>query len=244
WASDPTRLKYSQAGVDPEQVMSTIPYEKGYAFLVRLERLVGRPAFDAFTRRYIAAHRFQTITTEAFITLMRRELPQIFDRVDVHAWLYEPGFPDDAPAFESALVDDVSARLFDYQEGRLPQRRTVAGWNTAQIYLFLQYLPRVIPLEDCRAIESAFALDRTRVPYFLSHFLEIAVRSGLREALPRAENLVATVGRLLITRPVFQAIAETDWSRPHARPLLERIRGRLHPITVAELERVAANAGA
>ncbi len=95
--------------------------------------------------------------------------------------LYAPGFPADAPPFESPLIDEVSNRLFDYQEGRLPRRADVAGWKTAQTYLFLQCLPRVIPVDDCRALESAFALDRTRVPQFLSQFFEIAIRSGYRQ---------------------------------------------------------------
>jgi len=243
WDADPTRLKFSQAGIDPESVVSYVAYEKGYSFLVRLERIVGRQAFDAFTRKYIAEHRFQTITTEAFIDILRRDLPQIFGQVDVQNWLYAPGFPADAPPFESPLIDEVSNRLFDYQEGRLPRREDVAGWKTAQTYLFLQYLPRVIPVDDCRALESAFALDRTRVPQFLSQFLEIAIRSGYRQALPRAEDLITTVGRMFIIVPVFQAMAQTEWSRPLARPLLEKVRPRHHPITVLAMEQMLTQAG-
>lgn len=243
WESDPTRLKFSQQGIDPESVVSHIPYEKGYSFLVRLERVVGRPAFDAFTRRYIDEHRFQTITTEAFVELLRRDLPRVFDEVDVETWLYAPGFPADAPPFESPLIDEVSNRLFDYQEGRLPRRDQVAGWDTAQTYLFLQHLPRVVPAEHCAALEEAFALDRTRVTPFLSHFLEIAVRSGYRPALPRAEDLITRVGRMFIIVPVFLAMAETEWTRHLARPLLQRIRTRHHPITVARLEEILRKEG-
>jgi len=243
WQSDPTRLKFPQQGIDPESVVSYVPYEKGYSFLVRLERVVGRPAFDAFTRRYIDEHRFQTITTEAFVELLRRDLPRVFDEVDVENWLYAPGFPADAPPFESPLIDEVSNRLFDYQEGRLPRRGQVAGWATAQTYLFLQHLPRVIPVEHCAALEQAFSLDRTRVPQFLSHFLEIAVRSGYQPALPRAEDLITSVGRMFIIVPVFLAMAETEWTRHRARPLLERIRARHHPITVARLEEILRKEG-
>ena len=202
-----------------------------------------RFTFEAFTRKYIAEHRFQTITTEAFIGLLRRDLPQVFGQVDVQAWLFDPGFPADAPPFESSLIDDVSNRLFDYQEGRLPRREDVAAWATAQTYLFLQYLPRALPVDDCRALESALALDRTRVPQFQSQFLEIAVRSGYRRCLPRAEALISTVGRMFIIVPVFQAMAQTEWSRPLARPLLEKVRLRHHPITVLAMEKVLLQQG-
>jgi aminopeptidase N len=243
WDADPTRLKFSQAGIDPESVVSYIAYEKGYSFLVRLERIVGRAAFDAFTRRYIAEHRFRTITTEEFIELLRRDLPQVFSQVDIQTWLYGPGLPPDAPLFESPLIDEVSNRLFDYQEGRLPRREDVATWSTSQTYLFLQHLPRIIPVDHCRALESALALDKSRVPQFLTQFLEIAICSEYRQALPRAEALIAAVGRMFIILPVFQAMVQTEWSRPLARPLLDKVRSRHHPITVLAMEQMLTQAG-
>jgi leukotriene-A4 hydrolase len=241
--ADPTRLKFSQRGIDPESVVSYIPYEKGYAFLVRLERVVGRKAFDAFTLAYIRRHRFGSITTETFLEELKRELPEAARRVDLDAWIYQPGLPADIPDFESPLIDAVSQRLFDFQEGRLPRRAGVASWTTAQTYLFLQFLPRVLPTAHCRALEEAFDLTRTRIPHFLSHFYEIAIRSGYREVLPRAEGLVAGVGRIFIIHPVFLAMVETEWTRARARPLFERIRDRHHPITVLAMEQVLEQHG-
>lgn len=37
-----TKLKTSQAGVDPDDVYSVVPYEKGFQFLQRIERQVGK----------------------------------------------------------------------------------------------------------------------------------------------------------------------------------------------------------
>jgi leukotriene-A4 hydrolase len=243
WDSDPTRLKFSQTGIDPESVISHVAYEKGYAFLVRLERTAGRPAFDAFTRKYIAQHRFESMTTEAFVEFLRKELPKAAAQVDLQTWLYGPGYPADAPPFESPLVDAVSARLFDLQEGHPPTRRDLASWNASQVYLFLQYLPRRMSLADCRAVEAALDLNPSRPAVFLSQFYEIAVRSGDRDVLAPAEALIAKVGRLLILLPIFRAIAQTDWSRSEARPLFERIRPRHHPISVRAMEQVLEKEG-
>jgi aminopeptidase N len=241
--SDPTRLKFSQAGIDPESVVSYVPYEKGYSFLVRLERLAGRPAFDRFVHEYIGDHRFQSITTEDFIEYLRRKLPQAARAIDLQAWLYEPGFPDDAPPFPSRMGDDVSERLFDYQEGRLPRRDDVAGWTTAQIYLFLQFLPRQLPVEDCRALDPIFDMPKNRIAVHHSQFYEISIRSGYREILPRVEALLSAVGRVFVVAPVFQALAETSWSRPMVRSLFERHRARHHPITVATVDQILQRAG-
>lgn len=242
WTSDATRLKFSQAGVDPEAVISHIAYEKGYALLVRLERAIGRPAFDRFTQKYIADHRFQSITTEAFLDLVRRDLPDAARQVDLLAWLYEPGLPPDAPSFATPLMESISNVLFDLQEGRPPRRAEVVGWNTTQIYLFLQFLPRRLPVETCRAIERAFALDTTPIDLFRSQFYEIAILSGYRDVLQPAEDLIGRVGRLLIVLPVFHAMIEAEWSRLRARPLLTRVRTRHHPITVRAMENLLSRA--
>lgn len=37
-----TKLKTHQAGVDPDDVYSVVPYEKGFQFLWRIERQVGK----------------------------------------------------------------------------------------------------------------------------------------------------------------------------------------------------------
>jgi len=243
WQADPTRLKFPQAGIDPETVVSYIPYEKGYSFLVRLERAVGRPAFDRFVRGYIDDHRFQSITTEAFLDYLKAKLPKAARSVNLRLWVYEPGFPDDAPEFPSRLSDAVSDRLFDYQEGRFPSPADIAGWTTSQIYLFLQLLPRPMRAADVGALDALFDMPHNRIAVHQSQFFDIAIRSGYRQILPRVEALVGTVGRYFIVIPVFQALIETFWSRPMARALFEHYRERHHPITVSRIENLLKQAG-
>lgn len=242
--ADPTCLKFSQKGIDPETVVSYVPYEKGYSFLVRLERVVGRPAFERFVRGYIKDFRFQSLTTEAFIDYLRRKLPKAAQAVDLYTWLYRPGFPPDAPPFPSRLADAVSNTLFDYQEKRLlPTAETARRWTTAQTYFFLQMLPRPIPAEDCRALDGILDMPHSRIAVNLANFYEICIRSGCQEILGRVEALLSTVGRMFVIIPVFQALATTPWSRDLARPLFERHRQRHHPITASAMEGILTREG-
>ena len=48
---------------------------------------------------------------------------------------------------------------------------------------------------------------------------------------------------MFIIVPVFQAMAQTEWSRPLARPLLEKVRPRHHPITVLAMEQMLTQLG-
>ena len=70
-----TRLRTDLLGVDPDEAYSTVPYEKGYLLLRKLEETAGRAAWDEFLRAYLAAFRFQSITTQDFLDFLEQRLP-------------------------------------------------------------------------------------------------------------------------------------------------------------------------
>jgi len=88
--SDKTCLKYSQRGIDPDEVFSVIPYIKGSSFVLKLERSVGREVFDAFIKKYIATFSFQSLTTEGFISFLEQELPEAIKNVRVTLRALQP----------------------------------------------------------------------------------------------------------------------------------------------------------
>lgn len=241
--SDPTRLKFSQKGIDPDAVYSLIPYIKGHDFLVLLEQSVGRDRFDRFIQDYISMFKFRSINTEEFVAFLNEKLPEAVEKVDVQEWIYEPGFPDSAPTIHSNLMDEVFACVVKFKEGKLPSHEDVGAWNSNQIRLFLYQLPHQIPLESCRYLESLFSIENSRNYTHLVVFYNIAIRSGYETVLPRVEEILATVGRGKFVIPLLRALAETEWSKEVARPVFERVRNRHHPLTVVNLERVLVQAG-
>lgn len=240
--SEKTCLKYSQQGIDPDLVISSIPYQKACSFLVQLEQSVGREAFDDFIQVYISTHRFQSLTTEAFVAFLERELPKAAERADINEWLFAPGFPEDAPVISSSLVDDVEARVTAYESGALPAKDQVSSWTADQAFLFLRRLPERIPVEDCGYLESLFEFTDSRNWTLLSAFYPLCIRSGYQDVLPGVERLVGTVGRNLILERIFRSMVEAEWARGLARPMFERYRERRHPITVARIEDILAKA--
>ncbi|KAK3232319.1 hypothetical protein Dsin_004200 [Dipteronia sinensis] len=76
-----TKLKTNQEGVDPDAVYSEVPYEKGFQFLWRIERQIGRPAFDEFLKKYIATFKFKSIDTETFLDFLKANVPGIEKQV-------------------------------------------------------------------------------------------------------------------------------------------------------------------
>ena len=61
-------------GRDPDDAMTAVPYEKGAAFLHRLEQVYGRRRFDAFLAGYFDAYAFSSITTADFLRYLDQHL--------------------------------------------------------------------------------------------------------------------------------------------------------------------------
>ncbi len=75
-----TRLKNDLAGVDPDEIYSVVPYEKGCLFVQLLERTVGRKKWDSFMRKYMDRFEFTSITTEDFLAFLEEQLPGTAER--------------------------------------------------------------------------------------------------------------------------------------------------------------------
>jgi aminopeptidase N len=67
-------------GRGPRRGLLAGALREGYLFLRAIEEAVGRPAFDAFLRRYLDAFRFQSITTEDFTCFVQDALPACWRR--------------------------------------------------------------------------------------------------------------------------------------------------------------------
>jgi hypothetical protein len=240
--SNLTCLKTSLEGIDPDEVFSRVPYYKGYFFMRRLEEAVGRERFDAFTRKYIAAYAFRSITTEGFLEFLRRELPDAFEHVDVQAWIYAPGHLESALDVESKLYDEAISLSRGFRKGDLPQKPDIEDWRSSQVYAFLLDLPERIDSQDCEHLDQVFDFKARWNAGLKTLFLALCIRSGHRAIMPRVEHFVETIGRGIYLARIFRSLVAEDWTRQLARPLFERVRERHHPATIASIEGILAAA--
>ena len=241
--SDLTCLKVPMKGINPDEVVSSIPYTKGQLFLSSLERAVGRERFDGFIHKYIARYSFQSLSTEGFVEFLKEELPEAPEKVDIQEWLYRPGLPAGIPPASSRLYEDVKARLAAYERGILPTGEDVQGWRFLQKTIFFDSLPERIPPKDCQYFEELFGLGESLPTLFLMKFYRVCIRSDYREALPGIERLVLREGRVAILKPLFRCMLENEWTRDLARPMFESARERYHPITATVLDALLIQAG-
>jgi aminopeptidase N len=237
-----TRLKVPSDAGDTDTFTSLLAYTKGCFFLKECEYAVGHERFDEFIQTYMKSFQFQSLTTEEFLDFLKAELPQVFEQVDVETWVYKPGMPETWHKPHSHLHEEVQKVLNDIKQGKLPTQEQVKDWHRYQILLFLQGLPNTLSAKEYKQLEKVFEFEKRNDDHFYSYFYAASIASGDQDSMPRIEKFIEKIGRLLYIMPVIRAMLETDWARGRVRPLLERVREKHHPVTIAAIERLLRQA--
>ena len=228
-----TVLRTHLTGIDPDDVFSQVPYEKGYLLLRALEDAVGRPAFDGFLKRYLEAHRFQALTTEQFTAFVEKELPGALAKVDADAYLNKPGIPQGAPVPRSERLERMTKL-----KGRVPTAEDVKDWTPAEWQLYIEWLPKGTSRDVFRQMDERFHLTKSQNSEVLVAWLAAALKAGWEPALGRTEAFLGEVGRMKYLKPLYGALSATPEGKVLARSLFNRYAERYHPIAQAAVESI------
>ncbi len=229
-----TALYIPLEGRDPDEELGTAPYEKGYLFLRLLEEAVGREAFDAFLRQYFEDHAFETMTTERFLELLRQDLLERDDELaaelQIDAWVWQGGLPDNAPEPQSAAFEQVEAAAAAFASGTPAAELDAEGWITPHWEHFLAQLPVPQPHERLAELDAAFKLSSANGVVRRSWF-NVVIESDYREGYAVIESFLLSIGRTWLLRPLYQRLAATDDGLVFARDVYARARPGYHSTT-------------
>ena len=154
-----SRLKIDATGKNPDDALSDIPYEKGYAFLQTVEAAVGREKFDVFITEYFKAHSFQSITTEDFVDYFNKNLIKgdkaLAEKIKLGDWVYKAGIP-------SNIITPVSEDFNAIDNIQKTWRKTgIKGLSqkiksTNEKMHFIDYLPKDLTADEMAALDKEF----------------------------------------------------------------------------------------
>jgi leukotriene-A4 hydrolase len=220
-----TRLRNDLSGVDPDEAYSTVPYEKGYLLLRKLEETAGRAAWDDFLRAYLEAFRFQSITTQDFLDFLEAHLPGLAARAGALEFIDGPGLPAGAQL-------PRSQRLLQLQSGAAEPR------NPTELLAWLQSMqPDAARL---RELDGRFGLSTRRSLELRHTFVLLQLRAGVPDGVEGARRVALETGRMKYLRPVFTELARRD---PRAAErIYAEARSGYHNIARAVVEGLLKNA--
>jgi leukotriene-A4 hydrolase len=233
---------------DPDEAITSIPYDKGSAFLRLLENSFGRDAFDSFLKRYFDENAFTTMTTKRFLSRLRAELVKgdeaLEAQLQLNQWAYGTGIPDNIPAVESPVLPLIAKNAEAFGKGeKTSQTIETKDFGALEWVLFLRALPRSLTQDQLRDLDEAHGFSKTGNAEIRCEWLLLVVHNQYESAYPSLENFLMSQGRRKLVRPLFQQMVENQGTQALAKRIYEKARPRYHPLTAETLDGIFEKAG-
>ena len=238
-----TKLSLDLKGRDPDLGMNAVAYEKGAALLLTIERAVGRDRFDPWLRGYFNRHAFTSIATRQFVDDLQQELvpgdQDLLARIDLSAWLDQPGLPASAATISSPAFAQVATEAKRFEEGAAAASLQATGWTPQQWQHFLEQL-RLAPLSPPQLgdLDATFGLSGSGNSEILFAWLRVAVARQYAAAVPALERFLTTQGRRKFLRPLYEDLMQTPWGQPIARRVYAQARSSYHAVSTQTIDTI------
>ena len=237
------KLAPEPRGIDADDALSDVAYDKGSWFLRTLEQRFGRETFDAYLKGYFAHFAFQSITTEQMLDYLKANLfdknPGKMDWAEVKAWVYEPGIPKNAPLPTSPRFEAIDKERAAFLGGSLAADKLDAkGWNTQEWMYFLDGMPDVAPLDKLKQLDAAWHLTGTPNAEIGMRWYSHAIAAGDKDVWSAAAEHMTRIGRLYLTTPLYKAFARTPEGLAYAEQVYAKAKAGYHPMTQDAVQRI------
>ena len=233
-----TRLKNDLEGVDPDEVYSVVPYEKGFLFVALLERTVGREAMDSFLRDYMDRFEFMSITTEDFLEFLEERLPGVAAKIDARRWIYESGVPANEPVFSSRRRKELQKLGEGFKQGLLPDPADAKMWRVDEWLVWFGALPSKLSTEECDWLETTFSFNESGNAEILCKWLVIAANSSYEKSYGKIRGFLGTFGRMKFLKPLYKSLYANPDTRELALSIFLEHKELYHPIARIGLEQI------
>jgi aminopeptidase N len=239
--SPDTRLKIDLSGKNPDEGLSDIPYEKGYALLQTIEAAVGRKQFDTFLTKYFNDHAFQSINTEAFVAYVNKNLIKgdmvLADKIKLNDWIYKPGIPSNiiTPVSEDFNAIDLIQKTWR-KTGIKGLSQKIKSTNEKQH--FIDYLPEDLTATEMTAIDKEFNFTNGGNFVVKRQWFIIAIQHQYKVAYPAIEQFLTSYSRTYSLTPLYKEMIKTPEGKVWAKQIYAKAKPGYHATTVHEIESI------
>ena len=224
--SEYTKLSPDFGGNDPDDGFSTVPYEKGYQFLIFIEKLIGKDNFREVMQKYIKKYRYKSVDHTAFKEVLEglineklKDPKKIIDEINWDKWLYEKGIPSYKNDFSSKLLKEAEKLAEDFlqeKEDKSSVLKVFKEWHTNVKLAFLNYLldnKNKIDEKIMKNLKNELNLAEEYNSEIKYMWYLLALDKKVEEEIPNIKKFLETHGRLKYVRPVYFAWIEKDYNQ-------------------------------
>ena len=240
--SEYTKLSPNYGGNDPDDGFSTVPYEKGYQFLIYIEKLIGKQKFQETMQKYIKKYKYKSVDYTAFKEVLenvikdnfeKNEAEKIIKEIDWDKWLYEKGIPKYTNEFASEYLKDAEKLAEDFlneKEDNETVLKKFKDWHTNVKLAFLNYLLENkdrINEKICENLKNKLNLAEDYNSEIRYMWYLLALDKQIESEIPNIKKFLETHGRLKYIRPVYFAWMEKDFTG--AKEYFDKVKYLYHP---------------
>lgn len=246
-----TALQPDLKAVLPDDAFSSVPYEKGSAFLFYIESLVGGAnVFNPFLRSYIDHFKYKSLVTEDFKNYLIKYFEGKTTRlneIDWEAWLHTPGMP---PVNVIDMYDHTLStgcqQLCERWVGAKPdqldlfQLEDFSSFTTSQKIDFLSKLfqAKPLPLNYIQKMSSVYNMSAySNVSEIEFGYLRLCVRAKWSEMYPATVKFITGQGRMKFVRPLYRELFKHEESKQLAIDTFEKYKHAYHNLAAAMISK-------
>ena len=239
-----TQLMPNYEGVDPDDGFSSVPYEKGYQFLVYLESLVGKEAFKNIMQEYIKKYAYMSVDYNAFKEVYEdyvndntegEEGKNILNDIDWDTWLYSKGKPFAEFNFSSNLSDEAiqfAEKYFVKNANYDGDYNTFKKWHTNVKVYFLNYIMNNIKKVDDKVYKNLrdnLKLNQENYNMEVKYlWYQIALKTKHDDVIPDLKKMLLSIGRMKYLKPLYSSWYE--FNKKDAKSFFDKNKNLYHPI--------------
>lgn len=237
-----TCLVLNNGDGDPDDSYSIVSYEKGFTFLLYLERLVGTPEFEKFFQAYIAKFASKTLTSTDFKDFFLQHFGgnSKIKEIDWNVWFYVQGMPPVLPPLDQSMAK-ASTNLADawYNVDRKatspPSTNEMSTWASGQITCFLDKLQlktaeKALKVSTLEAMNELYDLAATQNSEILFRYCQLAIASEDKSIVPIAVRFITSQGRMKYIRPLYKSLYRSNMGKHIAIGTFLTNKDVYHPI--------------
>ena len=240
-----TQLMPNYEGVDPDDCFSTVSYEKGFQFLLYLESLVGKEAFQNIMQEYIKKYAYMSVDYNAFKEVYEdyvtdntegEEGKNILNDIDWDNWLYSKGKPFAEFNFSSSLSEEA----IQFAEKYLSKKanydgdyETFKNWHTNIKIYFLNYIMNNIKKVDDKVYKNLrdnLKLNQEDYNMEIKYlWYQIALKTKHDEVIPSIKKMLLATGCIKYIKPLYSVWYE--FNKKDAKSFFDKNKNLYHPVT-------------
>jgi leukotriene-A4 hydrolase len=237
-----TCLVLNNGDGDPDDSYSIVSYEKGFTFLLYLERLVGTPKFEKFFHAYIARFASKTLTSTDFKNFFLQHFAgnSKLEEIDWDIWYHAQGMPPVLPPLDQSMAKastDLADAWYnvDREATTPPSTNEMSAWACGQITCFLDTLQlktadKALKISTLEAMNGLYDLAESRNSEILFRYCQLAIASEDESIVPITVRFITSQGRMKYIRPLYKGLYRSNMGKDIAVTTFLEHKDIYHPI--------------